>query len=302
VKNPLRRLLRLRREARTARDVDAHVPPGPPTSNIRDVAGLPTPDGRRTRPGILLRGDAPFADDGPGAPGWPTGVAWPPGVAIDLRSDRELERRYPLSADRTRWVHLPLVDALAPELLARGRDDKLTAGELYLGLLDAAHSWLPTLLDAAIEGPHPVLVHCAAGKDRTGVAVAVLLRLAGVTRAAVDADFARTNARRIGLQRRLERHGALRRGAVPAGGIGVDREQIVGVLDRLDGDGAERVAAAAGIDDARVEQWRAVLLGPDGGAVADHNAGPAKAVAQDSAASRGRQETGGTPGSTDREG
>ena len=68
-----------------------------------------------------------------------------------------------------------------------------------------------------IDGPHPVLVHCAAGKDRTGVAVALLLRLAGVTRAAVDADFARTNARRVGLQRRLERRGALRPGVVPVG-------------------------------------------------------------------------------------
>jgi hypothetical protein len=92
------------------------------------------------------------------------------------------------------------------------------------------------------------------------VAIALLLRLAGVTRAAVDADFSRTNARRIGLQRRLERRGALRRGAVPAGDVGVRREQILGVLDRLDGDGAERVAAAAGVADERVEQWRKIIL------------------------------------------
>jgi len=260
VKNPLRRLRRLRREARNVADVDAHVPPGPPWTNIRDVAGLPTVDGRRTRPGILLRGDAPFADDGPAAPGWPPGLAWPPGVAVDLRSDRELDHPYPLAGATTHWVHLPLVDGLAPDLLARGRENRLEPGELYLGLLDAAHAWLPTMLDAVVDGPHPVLVHCAAGKDRTGVAIAVLLRLAGVTRAAVDADFARTNARRVGLQRRLERRGALRPGVVPAGDVGVRREQILGVLDRLDGEGAQGVAAAAGVPDERVEQWRKILV------------------------------------------
>lgn len=261
MRNPLRRLRRLRREAGIARDLAAHVPPGPPTTNIRDVAGLPTVDGGRTRPGVLLRGDAPFADDGPSSPGWPEGLAWPPGLAIDLRGDVELDHPYPLPATTTRWVHLPVVDALAPDLLARGREDRLAPGELYLGLVDAGPSWLPTVLDAVIDGPHPVLVHCAAGKDRTGVVVAVLLRLAGVTRAAVDADFNRTNARRVGLQRRLERRGALRPGVVPAGEVGVRREQIVGVLDRLDGDGAEGVAAAAGVTGERVEQWRKVLLG-----------------------------------------
>lgn len=260
MKNPLRRLRRLRREAHHVRDLAAHVPPGPPWTNIRDVAGLPTADDRRTRPRILLRGDAPFADDGPTAPGWPEGLAWPPGVAVDLRSDRELDGPYPLPATSTRRVRLPLVDALAPDLVDRGRHDRLEPGELYLGLLDAAHAWFPTMLDAVVDGPHPVLVHCTAGKDRTGVAIALLLRLAGVTRAAVEADFSRTNARRVGLQRRLERRGALRPGAVAAGEVGVSGDDILGVLDRLDGDGAERVAAAAGVAEERVEQWRKILV------------------------------------------
>ncbi|MEJ2867093.1 tyrosine-protein phosphatase [Actinomycetospora sp. OC33-EN08] len=258
MRNPLNRLRRLRREAANRRGVVAHVPPGPATHNIRDVAGLPTADGRRTRPGILLRGDAPFDDDGPDSPGWPAGLAWPPGVAVDLRSDRELDTPYPLAG--TRWVHLPLIDTLAPELLARGRDDRIGPAALYLALVDSAASWVPELLDAVIDGPHPVLVHCAAGKDRTGIAIAVLLRLAGVTRAAVDADFARTNARRIGLQRRLERRGALRPGVVAAGDIGVDRDDVLGVLDRLDGEGIGEVVRAAGVSDDRVEQWRALIL------------------------------------------
>ena len=124
------------------------------------------------------------------------GVADTRGRKAEVRTLRALGAEHPVGQQR----------GVLPE------NRLLEPGELYLGLLDAAGNWLPAMLDAAIEGPHPVLVHCAAGKDRTGVAVALLLRLAGVTRAAVDADFTRTNARRIGLQRRLERRGALRPG------------------------------------------------------------------------------------------
>lgn len=265
-----RRITRRRREEANAAALVAATPPGPPTHNIRDVAGLPAGGGAsgatgggygdRTRPGILLRGDAPFADDGPSAPGWPEGLAWPPGVAIDLRSDRELDDPHPLVAAGTTVIHLPLIDGLDPELLARGRAGRLGPGEMYLGILDGAAGWLPTMLDAAIDGPHPVLVHCAAGKDRTGVTVAALLRLAGVTRAAVEADFVRTNSRRVGLQLRLERRGEMRPGVVPPGEVGVTREDLTGVLDRLDGDGAARLARDAGVPDDRVEQWRATLL------------------------------------------
>jgi hypothetical protein len=48
------------------------------------------------------------------------------------------------------------------------------------------------MLGVAAQSDGPVLVHCAAGKDRTGIAVAVLLRAAGVTRGAVIADYVRT--------------------------------------------------------------------------------------------------------------
>ena len=54
--------------------------------------------------------------------------------------------------------------------------------------------------------------------------------------------------------------GAIRPGVVRPGDVGVTRGDIVGVLDRLDGDGAEQLARDSGIPDERVEQWRKVLL------------------------------------------
>ena len=225
------------------------------TSNIRDVAGLPTDDGRRTRPGVLLRGDAPFADDAP------PGLDWPPGVVIDLRTTEELDDPHPLTASGAAVHHLPLTDALAPDAVARGEAGELRIEELYVLLADGAAAWLPQTLRHLVDGPWPVLVHCAAGKDRTGVAVAVLLRLAGVTRAAVEADFSRTNARRGVLRDRLVRRGALDADD-HASGVGVESAHLAPVLDRLDGDGAHRLARAAGVEESVLARWREVLLIP----------------------------------------
>lgn len=52
---------------------------------------------------------------------------------------------------------------------------------------------MPDLVRIAAHGPGPLLVHCAAGKDRTGVTVAVLLAVAGVPREVVAANYLATN-------------------------------------------------------------------------------------------------------------
>lgn len=61
-----------------------------------------------------------------------------------------------------------------------------------------------------------MLVHCAAGKDRTGVITAMALTVAGVRRDAVIADYAATADRIVPLLARL-------RGA-EAYAVGLDRE------------------------------------------------------------------------------
>jgi protein-tyrosine phosphatase len=101
-------------------------------------------------------------------------------------------------------------------------------------------------------------VHCAAGKDRTGVAVALLLRAAGVTRDAVAADFAATNDHRLALRDRLALQGALEPDTDP-GRIGVEPAHLEAVLDLLDDD-PRGPLREAGVPEADLDAWRARLV------------------------------------------
>jgi hypothetical protein len=75
----------------------------------------------------------------------------------------------------------------------------------YVGYLeDAPQALARALRLLADPSTGPALVHCAAGKDRTGVVVAVALSLAGVRREAVVADYARSAERIEGVLERLK--------------------------------------------------------------------------------------------------
>ena len=230
-------------------------------ANFRDVGGMPTVDGLRTRPGVLWRSDAPLADDatthGPG------GLTWPPGSVIDLRNPEELDGRpHPLVALGSELTPLPLIQALAPEVLMRDAPPETRQrrglDELYMLLLGIGEAWLPVLVDVAAHGPGPLLVHCAAGKDRTGVAVALLLRAAGVPRDVVAADFAATNDHRVALRDRLVLQGSAAPGADPER-VGVDPAHLEAVLDQLDDD-PRAPFRAAGVSGADLDAWRARLV------------------------------------------
>lgn len=178
------------------------TPPNAPAGlqNVRDAGGLLTAGGGRIRPGVLVRSDAPRAGDP--APAVP---AWPPALVLDLRSDGEAAGpRHPLAAAGTeiRAVALSPRASIAslttdPAALAGGlegvyRDTIASAGLLFAELVEAV---------AAADGL--VLVHCTAGKDRTGMLVAVLLSAIGVSREAVLADYARTDANMDGVVARI---------------------------------------------------------------------------------------------------
>jgi hypothetical protein len=228
-------------------------------ANLRDVGGLPTLDGRRTRPGVLWRSDAPLADD---AARGPEGRAWPPGSVVDLRNPEELDGRPHPLAEAAELTPLPLIQALAPGVLMRGappeRRQRRGLDELYLLLIRTGEAWMPDLVRVAAHGPGPLLVHCAAGKDRTGVAVALLLRAAGVTRDAVAADFAATNDHRLALRDRLALQGTLEPDTDP-GRVGVEPAHLEAVLDLLDDD-PRAPLRDAGVPQADLDAWRARLI------------------------------------------
>lgn len=153
--------------------------------NLRDVRGLRTGDGRIVRRGALYRSEAPRNSAGPDV------AVWPPAIVIDLRAPEEHTWDHPL--DGVTDLHsVPLGRSLAPAM-AEQTDEPDLAWAYRLLLKDAAAE-IAGIVGLVAQSPGPVLVHCTAGKDRTGIVVAVLLRAVGVTRADVLADYLRTEA------------------------------------------------------------------------------------------------------------
>ena len=176
--------------------------------NVRDVGGLPTEDGGATVRGRLLRADNLQQLS-------PADIAILVGdigltTVVDLRSSHERanEGPAPLDAvDSVRHVHHPVLpelgaatDVVAAALLTRADQDRSRypadpAAGHYLGYLEDRPDQVTAALRTIAHSPGPVLVHCAAGKDRTGVVVALALSVAGVRRAAIVADYAATGER-----------------------------------------------------------------------------------------------------------
>lgn len=214
---------------------------------FRDVAGA-APD--LLRPGVLYRSEAPrTGDDAPPAP------AWPPATVVDLRGDRERAGPHPLAGPGTRVVALGLADALAPDARARNRDRSVSWTRLYLDVLDVADAWLPPLVDLAATADRPLLLHCAAGKDRTGIAVALLLALAGVPRPAVVQDYARSADGLAGVHARLDAAAAAA-GRTVDPHSGIAPEALAAVLDAV-GPDAVGFAVARGASASALTRWRA---------------------------------------------
>ena len=154
------------------------------TANFRDVGGYPA-GGGVTRRGQLFRSDALTSIT-------PTGIAdllaLRIGMVIDLRSDLEVSRdtsRHVLPG--AMMVRVP-IETGSPASIVEGNHVSLEL--LYRHLLDRA-GWSLTAAVAAIadSGLTPTLVNCTAGKDRTGLVVALALEAAGVERTAVVADY-----------------------------------------------------------------------------------------------------------------
>ncbi len=154
--------------------------------NLRDLGGTPTADGRAVAPGRLYRGASLHRLE----PEHQEALA-PLGIrtAIDLRSSEEVGRgTFTGSASPVR--HLPIFE-IGPSFSEEVEDIARTLAEAYLWMLSEGAPSIRTALELLGEPRDlPAVVYCAAGKDRTGVVIAIVLRLLGVEREAVAADYA----------------------------------------------------------------------------------------------------------------
>ncbi|MCD9197700.1 tyrosine-protein phosphatase [Aeromicrobium wangtongii] len=189
------------------------------TLNFRAVGALPTTDGRTVIPGKLFRSDTlqflsaeavrHFVED--------LGIR----TIIDLRMGYELKRegRGPLEGTALSYHHLPFTvegtssaDSAAPVL-----DPEDPIVPHYLGYLTTVPESVAGVFNALASGNDalPAVIHCSAGKDRTGVAVALVLAAVGVDDTTIAAEYAAGSDRVSVVMERLR--------TMPSYGDTVDR-------------------------------------------------------------------------------
>jgi protein-tyrosine phosphatase len=171
--------------------------------NFRDCGGYQTPEGSVAW-GRLFRSDSlSYLSDDDHDTIRSIGL----NTVFDLRTSEELELgRFPVEHVEVDFHHLPLIERLNdPE------DFKVTNSlirDSYITMLDAAaQQFVRAFHILSEESAWPVVVHCAAGKDRTGVIVALLLGSVGVSDDDIVHDYTLTQEILVDLRAKiLERH------------------------------------------------------------------------------------------------
>jgi protein-tyrosine phosphatase len=248
--------------------------------NFRDFGGCPTADGGRVRRGVLYR-SAHFgeATEGDLALLERLGVA----LVIDFRGpgDKEQEGHNRLPAG-VREMFIPMYDpargndprvvlySAPPEEVARvyppGRafEQMVAASESFVANADRAQQY-GEMLRAIIEADgSPILIHCSAGKDRTGWGAAIVHLALGVAQEHIVADYMLSNSYRRNRAARLEE---LER-------AGLDPELLAPfftvhenyihqsflAVERHYGSVEQYLRDGLGVDDTSIERFRHVMI------------------------------------------
>jgi protein-tyrosine phosphatase len=174
--------------------------------NFRDVGGYAGLDGRTVRWRRLFRADSLHRL---------TGADWAAFEALGVRTVLDLRRTFEVEEhgrvphadgltyhnavlEHVDWQEVPYPDGVVHERWLADR---------YLNYLTDGQAGLATAL-GVIADPRaaPVVVHCMAGKDRTGVVCALTLGLLGVSDEDIAADYALTEASMASLTAHLREH------------------------------------------------------------------------------------------------
>lgn len=196
------------------------------------------------------------------------------GTVIDLRDPAEVRREPSSLPEGVRVVPVPLFAGSMMSVFARD----LSFDAFTRAVFDEAVPRMPAVVDAVLEGlgdpdgpgGRSVLVHCTAGKDRTGVAIALLLAAVGVPDEAIAADYALSD--RVLTPARAATLVAWTRSSYPDAGHAEDiitrapaptMERMLGEIAARHGSAA-RLLAAHGVADARIAALREALVVEEG--------------------------------------
>lgn len=161
--------------------------------NFRDIGGYLNQDGKKVKKGLYFRAgrqdrmtekDLVQLSD--------LNIS----TQIDLRKQEEVldQGRGPLKDMGANYINIAVIPEGGSDKLNKLVGDTGISGKRYLGYLEfGPTSWLRLFGILADEENLPVLLHCTAGKDRTGVSTAFLLSVLGVSRDIIEADYLLTN-------------------------------------------------------------------------------------------------------------
>ena len=176
--------------------------------NFRDLGGIPTSDGKKVRDGMLYRSGHLCAISMEKA----EELRDEKGLyaIVDLRSPSELAEKQDVIAEGVQYFHLPPLNdeqnpsinknnrvAVLKNIMAKEGGARKHLSDIYRLMitqkesLEAFRDFIRLLLERQ-EG-EGVLWHCTQGKDRTGIAAAVILMSLGVDRKEIMRDYMRTN-------------------------------------------------------------------------------------------------------------
>lgn len=173
--------------------------------NIRDLGGMRSSDGRRIKIGKLIRCghlvELSEKDE--------EKLSDLVDVIVDFRTDKERKERANITVPGISYVHIPIVDSLTPGISREEESDKEIIGKMLLKpeaakeymcnmyrsftkktALSQYESFIRILLE---DHEKAVIWHCTAGKDRAGIASALVEKLLGIVEEDIIADYLETN-------------------------------------------------------------------------------------------------------------
>jgi len=244
--------------------------------NFRDLGGLRTRSGHVIRKGLIFRSEGPANY---------TAEHRDELAALGIRTVCDLRSEAERSADPNDWCG-PACRVLHLSINAdlRARDDaawesfrsdpspentRRVMMQAYTVMPAALSPHWPLITRAIVAGEMPLIMHCTAGKDRTGVAVALLLELLQIPPEEIVADYAKSD--RFGENMRMA--GTVEAGFRKTFGfvppepvigllIGTEREFLRAALQEVERrwGSIERYFCSSGVDDAAQSAVRGALL------------------------------------------
>jgi protein-tyrosine phosphatase len=160
--------------------------------NVRDLGGLQTSSGDTVRMGRLYRADSlsTLTDHD-----LELLAGKSLATVIDLRTSYELQKHGAtrLVDSGAHHVHIPILEGDMSDQGIHERPESL--GDLYAQMVERDSARFVGIFETIADPARtPAVIHCTAGKDRTGVTTALILGLLGVPKETIVADYILTDA------------------------------------------------------------------------------------------------------------